>query len=365
MTPGRKILLVALGGIVLVLCLAAGLWWWSGRIVPALSGQEQVAGLSRPVQIEFDRYAIPHVYANSRDDLWMAIGYLHGRERRWQMELYRRAAQGGLSELFGERMLPVDRRFLRLGLRRAAEAELGRTTPQVRAALERYADGVNAATQASGRWKQPLEFYALGARPASWRPSDSLVISKLMAWRLGENRGAELVRAALSDMLAPGQVAELMGTTPTFAPTIVERGDGRLSRPDSGRLQNSAVRPTALFPVSTDQLPEGLRWLGDQSQALSNSWVVAGSHTATGRPLLANDPHLSVEMPAIWYETHLVAPDLDVAGCDHSGVALRNHRAQPADCLGADQCRSRRAGLLRGARRCQARLYSIVERGCR
>ncbi|MGH9148139.1 MAG: penicillin acylase family protein, partial [Vicinamibacterales bacterium] len=189
MTPRRKILLLAPSGIVLVACLAAGLWWWSGRIVPALSGQEPVTGLARPVQIEFDRYAIPHIYANTRDDLWLAIGYLHGRDRRWQMELYRRAAQGGLSELFGERMLPTDRRFLRVGLKRAAEAELARTTPQVRAALERYAEGVNAATQAGGRWKQSLEFYALGVRPASWRPADSLAISKLMAWRLGENRG--------------------------------------------------------------------------------------------------------------------------------------------------------------------------------
>jgi penicillin amidase len=319
-TPGRKILLGAFGGIVLILCLASGFWWWSGSIVPALSGQEPVAGLGRPVQIEFDRYAIPHVYANNRDDLWMAIGYLHGRERRWQMELYRRAAQGGLSELFGERMLPADRRFLRLGLRRAAEAELGRTTPQVRAALEKYAAGVNAATRAGGRWRQPLEFYALGAQPATWQPADSLAISKLMAWRLGENRGAELARAALSDMLPPAQVAELMGIPPAFAPTIVDRGDSRVSRQDPGRSQISALKPSTRAPLTTFQFPEGLRWLSDQTHSLSNSWVVAGSHSATGRPLLANDPHLGVEMPAIWYEAHLVAPDLDVAGVTIPGL---------------------------------------------
>ena len=319
MTPGRRVLLAAAGGIVLVACLAAGLWWWSGRIVPALSGQEQVTGLARPVQIEFDRYGIPHIYANTRDDLWLAIGYLHGRERRWQMELYRRAAQGGLSELFGERMLPTDRRFLRVGLKRAAEAELARTTPQVRAALERYAEGVNAATQAGGRWKQPLEFYALGVRPAAWHPADSLAISKLMAWRLGENRGAELVRAALSDMLPPGQVTELMGMTPAFAPTIVDHGDGRGAGTDS-RSQISASLPLRSSGTSREPLPEGLRWLSDESQALSNSWVVAGSHTATGRPLLANDPHLGVEMPAIWYEAHLVAPNLDVTGVTIPGL---------------------------------------------
>jgi penicillin amidase len=305
--------------ILLAVCLAAGFWWWTGQIVPTLSGQELVRGLGRPVQVEFDRFAIPHVYANSRDDLWTAIGYLHGRERRWQMELYRRAAQGGLSELFGERMLPVDRRFLRLGLRRAAEAELMRTTPQVRAALEHYARGVNAATLASGRWGQPLEFYALGAWPAWWTPVDSLAISKLMAWRLSENRSAELVRAALSDMLAPGQVAELMGRMPTFAPTIVDREDTRVSQTDRPS-STSAARAKHASPRSKEPLPEGLRWLSDESQALSNSWVVAGSHTVSGRPLLANDPHLGVEMPAIWYEAHLVAPDLDVAGVTIPGL---------------------------------------------
>jgi penicillin amidase len=322
-TTGRRILLLTLIGLALILGVAAGFWWWSGRMVPPLSGQERVADLARPVQIEFDRYAIPHVYANSRDDLWTAVGYLHGRERLWQMELYRRAAQGGLSELFGERMLPVDRRFLRLGLRRAAEAELARMAPPVRAALERYARGVNAAVQAGGEWRLPLEFYALRTRPAPWRPVDTLAISKLMAWRLGENHAAELVRAALGEMLSPDQIAELMGTPPAFAPRIVERADGLAALPPAGRpSQVPALWTKSLFrgPAFTERLPEGLRWLSRESQALSNSWVVSGSRTATGRPLLANDPHLGVEMPAIWYEAHLIAPDLDVAGVTIPGI---------------------------------------------
>lgn len=320
------LLLLALGAAATTF-LTLGVWFWTGHVTPSLGGQERLAGLTKPVQIEFDRYAIPHVYAASADDAWAAMGYLHGRERLWQMELYRRAAGGRLSELFGERLLPFDRRFLRLGLRRAAAAEFARATPRVRAALERYAGGVNAAVQADGQWGLPVEFSVLRTRPERWDPVDSLAISKLMAWRLGENHSGELVRYELENRFSPGEVAQLTGTPPAWAPVIVQSsneppqtkagftiGSGRLQpawRPEGGRDDGHDART---------RLPEGLEWLASGSRALSNSWVVAGSRTAAGRPLLANDPHLGVEIPSIWYEAHVVASDLDVAGVTIPGI---------------------------------------------
>lgn len=319
-------------GVAAILLLTSGVWLWTGSVTPSLEGQEQLAGLTAPAQIEFDQYAIPHIYANWPDDAWAAMGYLHGGERLWQMELYRRAASGRLSEIFGERLLPIDRRFRRLGLRRAAAAELARTSPRVRSALERYALGVNAAVQADGRWGLPVEFHALRIRPEKWDPVDSLAIGKLLAWRLGENHLGELVRYRLASRFSAADVAQLAGAPPDWAPTIMD-GRRQTAKAPATTATSSffAARgdPTPArwktLASSVDSrlalvLPEGLQWLADGSRALSNGWVVAGLRTATRRPLLANDPHLAVEMPSIWYEAHVVASDLDVAGVTIPGI---------------------------------------------
>ena len=135
-----------------------GLWWLFRGTVPPLDGQLNLHGLVAPVEILFDRWAIPHLYARDPDDAWMAIGYLHARERGWQMEVYRRATGGRLSEVFGAATVRADKRLLALGLRRAASAEWQTATPAVRSALERYAAGVNAAMAAMGPWRRPPSF---------------------------------------------------------------------------------------------------------------------------------------------------------------------------------------------------------------
>src|SRR5690606_32599504 len=140
---GRLRLLAAL--VVLLAAVAGAGWYGLGRSVPVLDGERRLPGLHAPVEILFDRYGVPHVYARDAADAWMAVGYLHARERLWQMELYRRATGGRLSEVLGPATLRVDRRFVALGLRRAAAAEWQVLSPHVRSALERYAEGVNAA----------------------------------------------------------------------------------------------------------------------------------------------------------------------------------------------------------------------------
>ena len=205
--------------------LAATGWWWARRVIPALDGRAPVSGLAAPVEVRFDGVAIPHIYAGSEEDAWVAVGYLQARDRMWQMELYRRAASGRLSELLGEAAVPIDQRFLTLGLRRAAETEWERLAPAVRAAFSRYALGVNAAMSV-GRWRLPLELQLLRVQPEPWTPIDSLAIGKLFAWRLGENHRAELLRGALRQSLGP-RAEELLPAPPEWAPTILGSLEGQ------------------------------------------------------------------------------------------------------------------------------------------
>ncbi len=169
----------------------------------------------------FDGYGVPHVYARDVEDAWFAVGFLHGRERLWQMELYRRASGGRLSEVLGPATLRVDKRFVGLGLRRAAAEEWQTATPLVRTALEKYCRGVNAAVAEMGRWRRPPEFLALGIEPEPWTPVDSLSVARLLSWRLAENRWGELVRGRLTGAIGAAEASRLMGVWPAGAPTIV------------------------------------------------------------------------------------------------------------------------------------------------
>jgi penicillin amidase len=299
--------------LVIMAVLAATAWWWARRSIPSLDGRIPVAGLRAAVQVQFDRFAIPHISAHSDEDAWQSVGFLQGRDRLWQMELYRRAASGRLSELLGDSTIGIDRRFLTLGLRQAAEIEWRRTNPAVRMALESYARGVNTAMLA-GRSRLPMELQLLGLRPEPWSPIDSLAIGKLFAWRLGANHSAELLRYELARALGP-RAEELLPGPPGWAPTIISsltglRGEG------GGR---TAARSTMDDGRSTT-LPPGLEWLSSESQALSNSWVISGLRTASGRPLLANDPHLQIEMPSVWWEVHVSTSTLNVAGVAIPGI---------------------------------------------
>jgi penicillin amidase len=216
------------------------------------------------------------------------------------MELYRRAASGRLSELLGDATVVIDQRFRLLGLREAAAGEWERTPQNIKTAFESYARGVNAAM--SVPWALlPLEHQLLRLRPEPWTPVDSLAISKLFSWRLGENRRAELLRYSLAEQLGP-RVAELFPAVPAWAPPVLEASERQSAR---------------WAPLD---YPAGLQWLSPDAQAMSNGWVVHGSRTASGRPILANDPHLQIEMPAVWWEVHVVSDTLNVTGVTIPGI---------------------------------------------
>ena len=317
-----KRLLIA--SVLLLLAATGSGWWWARGSLPALDGQLPLSGLHAPVEVLIDGYGVPAAYARDSDDAWFAAGALHARDRLWQMELYRRVTLGRLSEVMGEATLPIDQRFLTLGLRQAAKDEWQRASPAVRAALERYVAGVNAvAATLTGR-RRPIEFQILGITPAPWTPEDSLAVGRLLAWRLAENHQAELVRGALAAKLGEAVARELAGRYPADGPTIV--GEAGSTLPPSrealrwtGRVSSGSATssPRGEMP----EWPSGLEWLRPGvKRGNSNNWVVAGRKTKSGRAILANDPHLPIEFPSVWYELHLVAADFDVTGVTIPGV---------------------------------------------
>ncbi len=318
--------------LVIVLVAGASAWWWVRGSLPLLDGQLALPGLHTPVQVVLDAYGVPSIYATDADDAWFAAGAMHARDRLWQMELYRRVTLGRLSEVMGERTLPIDQRFLTLGVRAAAEAEWARATPAVKTALERYAAGVNAVASVQSRRQRPLEMQLLGIVPAAWTPVDSLAVGRLLAWRLAENHQAELVRGALAAKFGVETAQQLAGRYPANAPTVLGNSPETTSAPSVSprgagvaepkeRPGRDAHEAPSVARAESHPWPSGLEWLSPGAKrGNSNNWVVAGRKTKSGRPILANDPHLQIEFPSVWYEMHLVAAGLDVSGVTIPGV---------------------------------------------
>ncbi len=287
-------------GVILLVLLAA--WLGGGRFMPE-SVKLAAQGLAKPVEIIRDRHAVPHVYAESIDDAYFALGFLHAQDRLWQMDLSRRAGSGRLAEVFGLNMREPDRFIRTLGLRRAAAANLGQLDAATLASLHAYAKGVNAYLGQS--YFLPIEFYLTGApRPEPWQPADSLVWLKTLAWRLSGNWWEELLNLRLQGQLSPAQFADLFPPYP---------GEVRPPLPDVAPLYHTQLSQQAGTLLTQH------RGYADNSVG-SNSWVVDGGRGLSGKPLLANDPHLPLTAPSLWYFAHLHAPGLNVVGASLPGV---------------------------------------------
>ncbi|MGH6944759.1 MAG: penicillin acylase family protein [Geminicoccaceae bacterium] len=283
--------------IVLTLGVLGGGYLWLRGALPRLEGEIRVAGLRAPVTIVRDRWAIPHIEAESDLDASFALGFVHAQDRLWQMEFQRRLGAGRLAELVGPAALPTDRFMRLLGMYRLAQASVARLRPATRAWLEAYAAGVNAYL-AVRQGPLPPEFLLLGDTPEPWSPADSLVWVRMMALDLSVNWRDELLRARLSKRLSNEQIADLWPAYPKGAPITLA----------------STVRDLPLDALAA-LLPSG-PGPGDGS----NAWVVAGSRTRSGAPLLANDPHLGLQAPGVWYLAHLRSPELELIGATLPGV---------------------------------------------
>ena len=302
--PLRKLLrlLIAIP-LVLILALAvfvAGMLWWS---LPASRQTLAIAGLSAPVDVAIDQDGVPRIHAATALDGAAALGFLHARDRMFQMDLMRRNASGQLSELAGPVTLRLDRTMRVLGLRRAAEADLASLPADAIAMLDAYASGVNAWIGARGRFSAP-EFILFGA-PAPWTKVDSLLWGKTMGLWLSSNWRTKISRTSLSGKLDPRIVEELW-------PPDVTDGKPYASIPPDARTAKAAERLAAVLPAFPGPFT--------QPGSASNEWAVDGAHSVTGAPLLAGDPHLAFGKPGIWYLARIETADGILAGATAPGV---------------------------------------------
>lgn len=291
--------------LVAALGVASLIYYLAKQAEPDYSGSISLPGLGDEVHIVFGTHAVPTIHAASQKDLFFAQGYLEASERMWQMDVLRRVARGRLAEVFGEEALGVDQRFRTLGLERSAKQSLAALPDSIRRYMSAYAAGVNAY-QTRTRSKPALEYRIAGFRPAPWQPLDSLAIGEYMAYRVSFNLQEELAYLCLAQRLGSKRVLELFPTdegvpAPSYAREL----------PSYAGL---APQVKAFLAQSEDFLPIPF------SLPASNSWVVAGSRTDSGGPLLANDPHLAPAVPSIWYELELQAPGFHAVGVSLPGV---------------------------------------------
>tara|TARA_R110000787_G_scaffold119616_11_gene230544 strand:- start:591 stop:2921 length:2331 start_codon:yes stop_codon:yes gene_type:complete len=267
----------------------AGAYLWLQTSLPTIDGTLAFDGLEKPVTVTRDRDGVPHVKAASERDAYFALGVTHAQDRLWQMDFQRRLGQGRLSEVLGTPTLATDRYMRTLGLYRLAEKSFRHLTPETQNALQAYSDGVNAwlKTRSDAWWQAwPIEFYLLRYRPEPWRPADSLVWGRTMGLFLSRNWQEEMLRAKIVRALGKDALDTLL---PPY--------------PDSA--------PVSYASLIGNPLAEG---------SASNGWVLDGTRTTSGKPLLANDPHLRFRAPGLWYLARVSAPGLDVTGATVPGM---------------------------------------------
>jgi penicillin amidase len=336
-----KIARILLGVLVVLLVIVLALAIYGlvtvRRSFPQTQAELHLAGLDGPVDIYRDSFGIPHIYASTEHDLFFAEGFVHAQDRFWQMDFWRHIGSGRLSEMFGESQLDTDRFLRTLGWARVVEKELAALDPQSMAILDAYAQGVNAYLQGHQGSALSLEYAILkllnaSYQPEPWQSLHTLTWAKAMAWDLGGNMDGEIERSILLKTLSEEQLADIIPPYPSDHPYILPDfrlksqsltgpGTSLAMNPDAGS-EIAAALEAAARQLSTLDDVLGPRGLGIGS----NNWVISGQRTSTGQPLLANDPHLGIQMPSIWYEIGLhcqpkgVDCRFDVAGFSFAGA---------------------------------------------
>ena len=327
----KRFLWLVLALLVMVAC-AAGVY--VNRTFAALDGELKAAGLKAPVQVARDAADVTHISAQTPGDAWFAVGYVHAQERGWQLEFNRRVMHGELSEAFGPATLDTDKLLRALGIMQAAERQWQGLPAEGRDALQAYSDGINAFYAQSKQALSP-EFHVLGVRPGGssgkpWTPLDSMGWSLMMALDLGGNWGTEFARLSAAKGLTTAQLWQLFTPYPgeapaskvdfatlykdlgVYKPDAIKTGAARAGFPSATGQKESALVAN-LTPNFTASLTANIHdWgnsLGTVDGKGSNNWVVPGNRSTSGKPLLANDPHLGLSAPAIWYFAHVQAPE--------------------------------------------------------
>ncbi|MBY9075185.1 penicillin acylase family protein [Nocardioides sp. WL0053] len=329
---------------VLVLVLVAGLVTavvTVRRSLPQTDGEVEVPGLGAKVEVVRDDHGIPQVYASSSDDLFYAQGYVQAQDRFFEMDFRRHVTSGRLSELLGKDALEADMYIRTMGWRRVAEQELSLLSPETLSYLEAFSAGVNAYMDSHTPSQMSLEYSLLALNgldyaPEEWTPADSVAWLKAMAWDLRGNMEEEIQRALMTVNHSAEEIASLYPAYPfeRHQPIVTQGAvvDGVFEQDASGSDTRKPARPALPTAVtdSLERLGAGLErmpeMLGHGKGIGSNAWAVDGEHSTTGKPILANDPHLGTSMPGIWYQMGLHCTELseacpfDTTGFTFAGV---------------------------------------------
>lgn len=289
--------------IILGLCFFS-LCFWGIRLVtrslPDTTGTLILAGPDSEIQVFRDGYSIPHIFSENKHDLFFAQGFVTAQDRLWQMDLWRRASQGRLSEIFGRVTVGMDSLMLTVGIYRTAQQSSNRLSFETHHAYQAYADGINAYIE-KNRNALPIEFIMLNYIPSPWKIEDSISIIKWLDWHMTIGWKEDMVLGTLVETFGWDRIKNLF---PELEQPIHPLSD-ETSRPMAELLRTHGKRASRTF------LEIGFG---------SNSWVVSGNRSVTGQPLLANDPHLSLECPSIFYENHLAGGGLNVTGFSIPGL---------------------------------------------
>jgi len=346
----RLVVKSLVGLLALAAILAAGGYWYLRQSLPDFNGTIAVEGLTAPIEIVRDSDGIPHITAEHKRDALFGLGYVHAQDRLWQMEFQRRIGHGRLSEIFGAAALSQDRFLRTVGFGRAARSAWEHLPADARQDVDAYVAGVNAFIATRHGRQLPPEFSLLRFEPEPWTGADVIAWVKMMAWDLSANYSTELFRYDLAARVGEERAAQLMPPYPRDGLTILT-GEG--APPPGHDIDSSAAghrsAPATKHSASNHDpratrdrdraaatpwsiqfanalstgLPAVTSFLldGSRTEALgSNNWVVDGTLTASGKPLLANDPHLATHIPSLWYLAHMTAGDFDVIGATLPGA---------------------------------------------
>ena len=307
-TDKDMLLRLGAGDSIQAICDDAGLTradfdqWWTAqtaRRVPPMEGTRTASGLSRKVEIARDEWGVPHVLAETDDDLFFGYGYATAQDRLWQLDYYRRKARGRLSEVVGPSGIEIDTVSHTIGLERTAEENLSRFPEKTKRRLQAYTDGINSFMEES-RSNLPIEFDLLGYEPHEWTPLDSVAIWQEFRWYL---------TGRLPIIAIPDLAKRALGEGPLLDDFI------------TGEAEDESIVPRGSYsPARTGQVPVG-EVLGDPDEGIgSNNWVVSGQKSTSGAPMVASDPHIAFGAVSCWYEVHLSGPEMNVAGAGYVGV---------------------------------------------
>ena len=295
----------SLVGLLVILAIGvAAIYGYLRSTLPDYSGIQTVPGLINEVEIVRDSFGMPHIYAANDHDAYFSMGFCQAQDRLFQMDLARRAGLGRLAEILGESLVKVDKLFRTLRAALPQDDWYGKISPEGRNSLEAFAKGVNYFLETNDA-SLPIEFKILGYAPEPWSAFDSMAVMLYMDWTMNYAFKTELLHAAIIDRVGEKMAHELFIDYPTGFPAIVPEGEDPTAR---------------IAPAYLDALQLAGRVLGFEAGGASNGWVVSAQKSISGKPLFANDPHLNLSIPSIWYEGHISTPSMNVSGALVAGL---------------------------------------------